>query len=1357
MGDGQGAEALADIFAGEAGIDERGAAHADGRAVADAVVVNPLGVSVRIDRELRVVQDEFGSIEEGTVVLERIITAQEGRDAAVTHRAGHGERIAADAAEIDVRAGGRAVEAGVGSGQVGDEVTGTGRTGDQAATVDLATGGEVTDELGEAVEVESAAKGVHEILLSSAIDGVAQTEADGAAGEVRRAAEILTVAEQQGAGAHLGEVRAGDDLARQVDGDAIHDLQVAVDRGHGRTELETRHRQGVGDGRGTGGTAEEETAGGEREGRELRAGDIARGRVGDGEGVQGRTHRGQVIGRVSGGDLGGGGRDQGGIGERRRAGVAGEGDDGGARGGSNGEILGRSSGRGVGAQDEGGPIGDGSDGRAGGDIGAVDAHADDEASGAGHGDVGAGVGSRSAGELDDAGVGGEIIAGDADTAFDAAHEVGVDRGVGKADLVADTETGDAVKVQDGGVVGVGDRGERKHVGAGAGHEDAARAFADLEGTGVLGGARGVADQAEETIVLQSHRAAGDTSADDVTSGVIEGEFGLVTDEDTVGIRVSDGEERSGATDDGETAVHAQLAAEGVGGGEVQRTSPASVERAGGRGASVDESRGEIGDTGTLVDQDTISAVMGKIDAALEGQGPRAGDVIVEISVTIPVDEVTADFDRIAADELGGLTIEEDLVGDLVGAGQDDAVTAHGAAFELERAGAERAGLGKTQVTLVKQDAAGVGIGRGTGQLEDRAVRDRDTDTARSDGRIRDHAVPDGLRALATDLEHARVGVGLPVDVVSVDRQDGAVLEAVGQGAVVTAGELVDVGVDRDRGGAAEGARRVVVDQDRLGDRQAGRIGREDGAVGQEYAAEDDVATGAHRAGVIDREGGAVGDAGDDVAEAEIETADVGADRETRGAARRHDDGGAIRGSNGSSADIGEHAHRGRGSEAEGTAVRTQAAGEGIGAAEHPDARVGLVDAERLRGGGVGEDGRDGIEVRVDAAQFKGAVAGRTQRGERGPGAGVDEIRDGQRTGTAGLDTAGARATGEVDGAGGDFARTGVGQGDGIAAARITEFKPATRDIGTEGRGRGAVGADGGDDELLVTQDSVAGVGVGVAQDERAATLLADITRAGDDAGDRGVVQAGEAVVVDDDVAPTGAGDRHRDARGRGRGVLAEVDDRAGVEAGDVSIGRDARAGDELADGKRRDVAGGERDGTATARGGGHQAGGHGRVRTDLEVTAHLDFGQRVAGVEREGGTLQEVGGAVGIAPDESLTRPVDDELGAVGGETGEAGERAGLPLIGAGAELTVEGADRLEEGIARPVLTEAEIGSGRQRGAVDGDQRAAGDAGGAGVGIVLITERPISAVARTVDGQGAAVRIIDKAEIDLVIAVGITT
>ena len=401
----------------------------------------------------------------------------------------------------------------------------------------------------------------------------------------------------------------------------------------------------------------------------------------------------------------------------------------------------------------------------------------------------------------------------------------------------------------------------------------------------------MSDQAEESVILEGNEASGNTAADDVAGGIIQGELTFIADEDTKAADVTGGKERARTADDGGAAVHAQLTPEGVGGGEIERARAAIIERAAGRAATVGDGRREISHPRTAVDEDAVVGVVGKVDAAQEGQRfTRAGDVIEKITVTVIVQEVTADFDRVTADELSVLTIEEDLVGNLVRSSQFDAVAKHGAAFELEGARTEGAGLGKAEVALVKDDTASKGVGCGTGELEDRAIGNRDVQAGRASGqRIRDLSVPDGLRALATDGEHARVGVVLPVDVVAVDRQDRPVFEAVRERAIVAAGEFVDVSVNGDRIEAREAAHRVIIDENRLGDDQAGRIRREDGSVGHEDTAEDDVATREKTAVGVDREGGAVRDTSDLVGVGEAVTADEGSDRKTGGGSRRKRD------------------------------------------------------------------------------------------------------------------------------------------------------------------------------------------------------------------------------------------------------------------------------------------------------------------------------------------------------------------------------------------------------------------------------------------------------------------------------------
>ena len=277
----------------------------------------------------------------------------------------------------------------------------------------------------------------------------------------------------------------------------------------------------MGDGRRTGGATEEQVAGGEAERGELRTGDVARSRVGHGERVQGRTQQAEIVTRRGGGDLRGGSRHEGGVGEGGGGGVVREGDHVGAGGRRGGEALVRSRGGRVGAEDERGAVRDRSDGRVGRDVGADDAHAGDEARGAGHGHVGAAAGGRAREQVDGARVSGEIIAGDADAAFDALAVIRVDRSGGEADLVTDAETGDAVEIQHGTGIRERDRSERQHVGTRARHEDTARAFAELQHAGGLGRARGViADQAEEAIVLEGDEASGNTASGDVAGRII---------------------------------------------------------------------------------------------------------------------------------------------------------------------------------------------------------------------------------------------------------------------------------------------------------------------------------------------------------------------------------------------------------------------------------------------------------------------------------------------------------------------------------------------------------------------------------------------------------------------------------------------------------------------------------------------------------------------------------------------------------------------------------------------------------------------------------------------------------------------
>ena len=336
----------------------------------------------------------------------------------------------------------------------------------------------------------------------------------------------------------------------------------------------------------------------------------------------------------------------------------------------------------------------------------------------------------------------------------------------------------------------------------------------------------------------------------------------------------------------------------------------------------------------------------------------------------------------------------DLVGDLARASQDDVVAAHGTTIELEETGAKRARLGEPQVTLGKDESAVKGVGRGTRELENRAVGNIDAETggAIGGGRICNQAIPDGLRALAANIKSADVGVVLPVDVVAVDGEHGAVFEAVRERAILTASSLIDVGADGDGCGTGEAARRIVVNDDRLGDGQAGRIRRKDGTVVQEDTAEDDFAP------VRDGTGGRQGKTSDTshrrdgVSETDARTVNVGPDGEVGRAAGGECHRHGVSHRAGDAAGVELEAHGGYRREAERSAVDASRAGVSIGAGEHPDALVRFEDAERLRGRSVRQDGSDGIEVGIDAAQLEHAVARRSQAGQTVSGTGVNDVR-----------------------------------------------------------------------------------------------------------------------------------------------------------------------------------------------------------------------------------------------------------------------------------------------------------------------------------------------------------------------------
>jgi hypothetical protein len=134
--------------------------------------------------------------------------------------------------------------------------------------------------------------------------------------------------------------------------------------------------------------------------------------------------------------------------------------------------------------------------------------------------------------------------------------------------------------------------------------------------------------------------------------------------------------------------------------------------------------------------------------------------------------------------------------------------------------------------------------------------------------------------------------------------------------------------------------------------------------------------------------------------------------------------------------------------------------------------------------------------------------------------------------------------------------------------------------------------------------------------------------------------------------------------------------------------------------------------------------------------------------------LRKLGGAGGVAPDEVLSGPIDHELGGMGGETGEAGDGAGArtgwwrcrrPTVRLNVPLDWKTEPPAQSWAKRRWSTT------RERGAVDGDDRAARDFRPTGVRVVLVAQDPEGAPAAALDVQSTAVRVVDEAEVDLIV------
>ena len=444
-----------------------------------------------------------------------------------------------------------------------------------------------------------------------------------------------------------------------------------------------------------------------------------------------------------------------------------------------------------------------------------------------------------------------------------------------------------------------------------------------------------------------------------------------------------------------------------------------------------------------------------------------------------------------------------------------------------------------------------------------------------------------------------------------------------------------------------------------------------------------------------------------------------------------------------------------GGEAEHAATSGQGAGEGIGRGriEHPDATVilGHTEGSRASADFIGQHGGDHVHVGVRAAELEGlGLSGDVRAGSISRA--VQHVGQDEGARTTGVDTTGTGRASQDDLTGDGLTRAHVSERRSLAVERVAYLEHASGEVGTQVGRRGAGGADGGDHEVTVAEDGLAGVSVQTGQEKRAPALLTERTITADDAGDGREIETGIAVVCDDQVTPAtgshrtiGDGDRSN-VRAGGR-VLAEVELGVGRDRGNIGAGRNVGAGDHLADREVGGRAGSEAD-VGVAAESQRQSRGGGRDG-DLEVAPDLEVGDRGARVQAERTAAEEVSRAGGITPDRiGQTGPIDDETIVGGREAGETDGRLRAPLPSPGAERPVESTAGFIN--ATPVLEE-EVGIRRETGAVAaGDEGAAGDDGIAGVAVSRVAEGPVGGIARAGNGKLGAGRV-DELQVDPVI------
>ena len=689
----------------------------------------------------------------------------------------------------------------------------------------------------------------------------------------------------------------------------------------------------------------------------------------------------------------------------------------------------------------------------------------------------------------------------------------------------------------------------------------------------------------------------------------------------------------------------------------------------GRGTAVDHGAGEVRRAGAASDENATRAVLRDIEGA-EVELGAAAQLVEDPAVAAPVDRRAVEREGLATTEGDGVTVEDDTSGG-IRAGKGLGTAGHGG---LDTSAVELQALGRAEL-----------LGETQGPL-----------------------LQDGVTRVGIETtRHLEVSIG---------REGEIELNRPACGGILRYGS-----VPKRRAEASEG------DSLSGGGGSSGGVG-ECAVDGEQSTAfqviGDSLSVVAGSLGHRAREGHGVQaaeDRGRVVIELDslrnVERTAVGEDAAI----------GEADGADGTDAVSGEAEH---------AAAGEQAAAERIGRGriEYPDATVILGHGEGSRASAdfIGQLGGHDIHVGIRTAELEGlGLGGGVGTGSSGRIIGY--IGQDERARTARVDAAGARGAGQDDLSGDGLAGAHVGERRRLAVERITDLEDAAGEVGTQIGRRGAGGADGGDHEVTITQDSLTGVSVQAGQEKGAPALLTERTVAADDAGDGREIETGVAVVCDDQVTPaTGChrtvGDVRRGGVGASGRVLTDVDLGVGRDRRNVSAGRNTRAGDQLTDGEVGGGSGSKADVGVAAKSQ-RQCRGGGRDG-DLEVTPDLQVGDRGARVQAERTAAEEVCGGGGVAPDRiGKAGPIDDETVVGGREAGEAVSRLRAPSTGSGAERPVEGTAGFID--ATPVLEE-QVGIRRESRAVAaGDEGAAGDDRVTGVGVARVAEGPVGGIART--------------------------